>query len=26
MGGGADRYVWTSPTGAELRLGTVGRG
>jgi hypothetical protein len=25
MGGGADRYVWTSPTGAELRLGTVGR-
>jgi hypothetical protein len=26
MGGGADRYVWTSPTGAERRLGTVGRG
>jgi hypothetical protein len=25
MGGGADRYVWTSPTGAELHLGTVGR-
>jgi hypothetical protein len=26
MGGGADRYVWTSPTAAERRLGTVGRG
>lgn len=26
MGGGADRYVWTSPTGSERRLGAVGRG